>query len=185
MIDLTMAFLTERLDAHLQVAAPDGGGSLAMLSPLLSAGSSPIAANNKLAVTLVNVEQDPALRNTELMTRDASLRAVAPPLHLNLDVLISANFAADRYQSGLKVLSAAIGFFHSYPQFDTQSAPDLPPGLESLRIDWMDLDGVGRNEVWGALGARYRPSALYRVRGVVIADGAVTEVTPVITETGR
>lgn len=180
MIDEVLSLLTERLNTSLaaRFAAPD---SMAVLSPLLSAGAAPIPANNKLAVTLINIEQERFL-NADPMPRrpDGSALDTRVPLALNLDVLISANFAADNYQRGLAVLSAAIGFMDSYPILTEQNEPSMPAGLSRLALKMVDLDTSARRDVWTALGARYRPSALYRVRGVEILTEGV-DVVPIVS----
>lgn len=186
MIDEVLSLLTERLNSSLaaRFAAPD---SMAVLSPLLSAGAAPIPANNKLAVTLINIEQERFLPNADQMPRRPDGRALGTrvPLALNLDVLISANFAADNYQRGLAVLSAAIGFMDSYPILTEQNEPSMPAWLSRLSLKMVDLDTSARRDVWTALGARYRPSALYRVRGVEILTEGVDAVPMSLGSTSR
>ena len=176
MIDVALGFVTEQLNAHL-MGRLGGRERLAVLSPLLSAGSSPIPANNKLAITVVRIGHEHPLRSGVTPTHDG-MRPSVPPAPLNIEMLVSANFSADQYQDGLRLLSEAMTYFHQNPVLHRDRVEGMPEGLNKLGFEPMTLAAGERHALWTALGARYRPSTLYQLRGVSLADGSDVPSVP-------
>ncbi|HEY0921266.1 DUF4255 domain-containing protein [Rheinheimera pacifica] len=129
--------------------------------------------NNKLALFLVGVEKEAASRVKTTLLDTGYVRSAnsAPPLHLNLYVMLAANFNGTNYSDALTLLSASISFFQRNPLFTHQNLPDLDPAIERLALDMENLNIQDASNLWGMLSGKYLPSVLYKVR-MISFDGA-------------
>ncbi|MEY2632022.1 MAG: hypothetical protein RIR00_676 [Pseudomonadota bacterium] len=144
-------------------------------------GSVCTTVNNKLALTLTSIAKDttPANKLPPGMTQHS-----APPLHLNLFVMLSAHFSGSNYPEALKLLSAAIQFFQQKPVFTHQNTPDLDPRIDKLVLDIENLSVQDQASLWGSIGNKYQPSVLYKIRMVTFDGQAPNRSTPRITAPG-
>ena len=151
MIDKALSFIADELNIFLGARFADGGPHAVLSSLVNQDGSVPPAIENKLVLSLVNIERDTT--------------AVAPnrALHLNLYLLVSANFAAANYLESLQFLSAALEFFLERPVF---AASALPSGIESLSVEMVNLTIQDLANLWSISGSKYLPSASYKLRMV-------------------
>ena len=104
---------------------------------------------------------------------------VNPPVNLNLYVIFSANFKQN-YEDALRYLSAVISYFQKKRIFTAEDSPGLPKGTGSISFELVDLDLRELSNLWGALGAKYLPSAVYRIRTISIQEEHIEEIIPVI-----
>lgn len=157
MIGATLSFLREELNDHLK-ARFDTESDQIRLAPVVEPdGETPPELANGLAMTLINLQHEPVARHTIGASNESGQ---------TLQLLISANFP-NRYLDGVAQLSEVMNFFRNRPLFDRQSAPALPDAIERLSVEWQDMDTAATSQLWLALGARYRPSMVYRVRMLV------------------
>lgn len=129
--------------------------------------------NNKLALFLVGIEKEAAIRNKPTLLDSGFSRSAnsAPALHLNLYVMLAANFNGANYSDALTLLSASVSFFQRNPVFSRQSLPELDPAIEQLTLDLENLSIQDASNLWGMLSGKYLPSVLYKVR-MLSFDGA-------------
>ncbi|MFK7908372.1 MAG: DUF4255 domain-containing protein [Chitinophagales bacterium] len=139
-------------------------------------GSISITEENKVIVTLVNIEKDPARSGGH----PGSLVGVGAPVNINLYILFSAYFNTKNYNEALKFISGVIGFFQGKMHFNHQNTPMLPASADKVIVELisMNLEELGR--VWMAIGAKYLPSVLYRVRTISIQEGKIQNISPEI-----
>ena len=127
-----------------------------------------VAANvdNKMAVYLVNIEQDatPGYSSKQAGGDSGRREVHHPPLHLNLFLMFSANFGGRNYPEALKFLSHTIRFFQKNSVFNHHNSPDLDPGIDKLILDIENLNIKDLSSLWSILSGKYLPSILYRVR---------------------
>ncbi|GGC76774.1 DUF4255 domain-containing protein [Undibacterium terreum] len=147
-------------------------------------GSVAPGANNKLVLTLVNIEKDTMPFRPDPMTRSRDQRQLqySAPLYLNLYLMMSANFGAGNYAESLKYISHAIGFFQQRPVFDQQNSPGLDARIEKLILDIENLGIPDLNNLWSLLGGRYLPSMFYKLRMITVDAAAITGQLPVVTD---
>lgn len=145
-------------------------------------GSVASQANNKLVLTLVNIEKDtvPFRPAGTLRSTDERMLQHSAPLFLNLYVMLSANFGAGNYAEALKYIGLAIAYFQQRPVFDRHNSPGMDRRIEKLLLDIQNLPIPDLNNVWSLLGGRYLPSMFYKVRMITVDANAVTGQTPVI-----
>jgi Pvc16 N-terminal domain len=182
MIDKAMAFIMGELNSVL-LARFHGSESLVVLSSVSNPdGTLPSSIENKVVMTLINVEREPASNSGNWPTRTANegLLRVSPPLSLNLLVMITASFASN-YSEALRFLGSVMGFFQGKPVFNTQTSPAFPAEMERLTMELVNLSIQEINNVWAILGAKYMPSVVYKMRMVVIQENWVGERVPAVT----
>jgi len=179
MIDKTMSFLLGELNTFLGTVFPTGEPH-AVLSDLASPdGGLPPGTDNKIVLTLVNIERDGIAYSPEAASGNLRLSA---PLNLNLYILLSANFPAS-YADALRLLSSAIGFLQTKPGFTPSSGAGFPRGLERLTLEIVNLGVHELHQIWTITGVRYRPSILYKARMITIGGGWISERLPAVTAT--
>jgi hypothetical protein len=146
--------------------------------------------NNNLGayITLVNVEEEPTLRNLPAVERiGGALQRQEPPVHLNLYLLFSFEFQT--YEASLLQLSNTIGLFQEKRVYTAASASvgnPFPAGLEKLIFELHNMNFEALNNLWGVMGGAYFPSVIYKVRMVRIQaaeQGPADEITTIALTT--
>ncbi len=139
-------------------------------------------------ITLVNVEEEPALRNLPNVERVANvLIRQEPAVHLNLYLLFSFEFQT--YEASLQQLSNTIGLFQEkrvYTAANQDPANPFPAGLEKLIFELHNMNFEALNNLWGVMGGAYFPSVVYKVRLVRIQraqGGPADEITTIELQT--
>ena len=93
---------------------------------------------------------------------------------MNLHVILAANYKGKNYTEALKILSRGMSFFQDYSVFDHQNNPDMPIGLEKLIVDVENIKIQDMNNLWSAIGTKYVPSVLYKIRTVALGGGFIS-----------
>lgn len=184
MIDLALGVVASQLNQGLQRAF-GVREDMAVLGHIVEQdGQVGTQVDNKLVVSLVNIERDAAaLRPTSRGTGGPMRAAVMPAaVPLTLSVLFAANFGGGNYGEALKLISGTIGFFQSRPVLNHQNTPELDPRIDRLALDIANLDITELSNLWGILSGRYLPSVLYRVRMVTVDLGQISGQTHAVTE---
>jgi hypothetical protein len=142
-------------------------------------GSTPIEINDKLVVCLVSIEQETSLANLGF-TKPLKEGLVYgnPPLNLNLNVLLAANFS--NYSESLKIISSTISFFQRNYVFSEEAKHKLPKGVNRLVFEMMKLDSHASSHIWNTLGAKYLPSVIYKIRMLTINDPSDQKKAPIL-----
>ena len=182
MIDKAMNFIVGEINNLLSTRF-QSNENLAVLSSLANPdGTLPPAIENKIVVSLINVEREPSANGSSwpMRTVQEGFGRVNPPLGLNLLVLVTASFSGN-YGEALKVLSNVMGFFQSKPSFTAQSSAAFPASLEKLSLELVNLSIHEVNNVWSILGAKYMPSIAYKVRMLVVQENWISEPVPAVT----
>ncbi len=139
-------------------------------------GSLPLQANNKVALSLINIERETYSKNLNAGGAGLSRSAVSnQPVYLNLYVMVSICFGGNNYLESMKFLSNTIAFFQRHPVFDHSNSPEMDDRIEKLVLDIENLSIQDLSNLWGVLGGKYFPSVLYRVRMVAIDPGDITD----------
>lgn len=150
---------------------------------------------NKVVLSVVNIREEKALKNLPNYVRnDVTLKASYenPPVFLNF--LVLATITHTEYKNALSVLSRVIRFFQFKNVFTQDSvlpasltvgAPDNAlDQLESFKLI-LDLYSPTLEEVnhlWGTLGGKQYPFALYMMRMLDLKFKAVQSESGLITE---
>ena len=158
MLDAALKFVAGEVNAHMLKRTGSSLGQVS-LGPVVDDSGKWVIAPNTVQMTLVNLDQEPTLRNVppERVQVGATLVVQPAPLKLNVTVLFSASFAD--YAQALRQLSHVLIFFQSHPVFQFDTHAGLPPPIERLTV-----------ELISQTPGKHLPSAAYRLRLVVLQD---------------
>src|SRR5260221_6421045 len=145
---------------------------------------------NNVIITLVNIEEESTLKNQPALRRPFVNSAIYmnPPVYLNLYLLFTCNYSGTDYPLALKRLSYIIQFMQSKNSFSTSSSV-IGGGLDLSDEDVLNLKFTLElytltfeqiNHLWGSLGGRQLPFAMYKLRLVAITERAVLREVPLI-----
>ncbi|HVY04716.1 MAG TPA: DUF4255 domain-containing protein [Burkholderiales bacterium] len=183
MLDLALKFLTDELNAFLIARTGSTFGSAVATRLATDAGKWAIP-DDQLGVALINIEEERAMRSQVPHATYVDGRHVVlePEIKLNLYVLFAAYFG--QYDQGLRQLSHVITFFQSHPIFTPDRYAALDPRIEKLAVDLISPTFDQLNQIWTFVGAKQLPSALYRLRMVILQDDEPGAIHPPITKIG-
>jgi hypothetical protein len=142
--------------------------------------ATPVAS--KLAVFLVNVEQESVPGGAAGGPGLGRIAVKAAPVHLNLLVMFAANFSGSNYPEALKFLSSTVAFFQGRPVFNHQNTPDLDARIDKLTLEIENLSLSDLSNLWGVLSGKYLPSVLYRMRMLSIDAGQLSVLQPRVAQ---
>ncbi len=184
MIDAAINHIAGELNQYLKRTF-DLNEDLVVISNILEQdGSVATHVNNKIVVSLVNIEKDTVPYHPKKAVNVGAMRTVtnAQPVFFNLYLMFASCFAGNNYREGLKFISNTISFFQSQPVFDHQSTPGLDKNIDKLILDIENLNMHDLSNLWGVLSGKYLPSIMYKVRMVTYESGAVKAQTPVLSQ---
>lgn len=147
---------------------------------------------DNIVITLVNVEEESTLKNQPALKRPFINNAIYenPPVYLNLYVLFTCNYSGNDYILALKRLSFVIRFLQSKNVFSSSSSvsggsinldeDDLVDLKFTMELYTLTFEQI--NHLWGSLGGRQMPFAMYKLRLVGITERALVREVPLIEE---
>lgn len=148
-----------------------------------SNGSIPTKNENKIVLSLINIEQETLqpfyVRNQKLA--NGNYGELNPSQRFNLDLLITSNF--DDYNESLKFLNAVIQFFQSHVVLDATAFSNIPKNLNKLEFEIEKLNYNQMHSLWTAMGAKYQPSLVYKARLITIQSYDNESFIPAINKT--
>lgn len=185
MIDSALTFISDQLDQHLKNSFRLDE-SVTVLNNLVDAnGSVPQKNQNKVVITLINLEQETSKQfyggQSWSSSNNGQINQVLPSVHFNLDVLFTANF--DNYDESLKFLTATVGFIQPSTYFNRKNQPSLPEGITALKFEIENSPYEKTHNLWSALGAKYQPSIIYKVRHVTVQENQTQGTVASVQET--
>lgn len=183
MIASALQFTNDVLDQFLRNRFSLEESNVVLNNLIESDGSIPQINQNKIVISLINIERE---TNKAFYGRNHKLASgnyadITPAERFNLDLLISSNF--DDYKETLRFLNAAILFFQVNPLIDSSSFSGIPAGIGKLefeveKINYQDMQGL-----WTSMGAKYVPSVIYKMRLLSLQGNEVRRIMPVINQT--
>lgn len=192
MIDHALIIVRNELENHLTAS---GNSTHAELGNVGEIGQPGAQLREKVLLSVVNLQEERTLKNTPGYVRDdAALRVryENPPTFLNLAVLVTATHAD--YVNALRALSRALLFFQhrnvlTHDNVDPDSLTrDAPPQngdrLTEFRLVFNMWSPTFEevNDMWGMLGGKQFPFALYSVRMLELKFRATQRESGLITE---
>lgn len=145
-------------------------------------GAIPVGNQNKIILSLIHVEQETVQPFYTKNQKLSNGNYVTSPLteRYNIYVLVTSYF--DDYNETLKFLNASIQFFQEHQTLDATVNSDIPNGIQKLDFDFQKGgDYMQMHNLWSALGAKYQPSVIYKMRLVTITSEGIDEFVPKIT----
>lgn len=185
MINKALQFTVSVLDQFLKTRIGSDESKVVLNNLIEGNGSLPQINQNKIVVSLINIEKETAkpFYNRSSRTDNGNYADVSPSERFNLDVLISSNF--EDYNETLKFLNATILFFQIHNALDSTSSSAIPPGITKLEFDIEKISYRDMQSLWTAMGAKYQPSVIYKMRLITIQGGESTGFTPAVVQTSN
>ncbi len=178
MINLAVIHITNYLNQFLKRSFDLSEDIVVPSNIVEQDGSVSNKINNKIIVSLVNIEKDTTPVHSPRSGAADSNRAIAsyPPVYLNLYLIFSSHFS--NYNEALKFLSHTISFFQRTPIINHQNSPDLDKQISTLAFDIENLNIRDLSSLWGIISTKYLPSILYKVRMITFDAKDVKEQIP-------
>ncbi|RAJ06503.1 uncharacterized protein DUF4255 [Chitinophaga skermanii] len=189
MIFTAFKLLRDQLDSYIQTQSPSADSHVVLDNvATLETPDRPPGAEERVILSMVNIEEEATLKNgMHFSSRNQSVAYSNPPLHLNLYMLVSANYK--NYEDALLRLSQVLQFFQGKNSFTLQNSPsesNINLGEEAARLqlilELFSLSFEQLNHLWGALGGKQMPSVLYKVRQVTITENRTIGFGTIIEE---
>lgn len=177
MIQNVIPIIGSQLNEYLKNSFGEMEDRVVVTSVGNNSGASSIEIDNKIMITLINVEEEKLIRNTGYN----QFGGTNPSIYINLYVLFAANFPENNYREGLRFLSAVIYFFQGQHTFNPQNTPSLPSEVEKITVEIINLEFPVLSNIWSMLGGKYLPSIVYKFRMLNFNQYAMNEeIIPLI-----
>ncbi|MEN2399224.1 DUF4255 domain-containing protein [Flavobacterium sp. MC2016-06] len=150
-----------------------------------TSGTFPKVNQNKVVLSLINIEKETNqpfyVQNKKL--ENGNFSRFNPVEKYNLDILISSNF--DDYTESLKFLDAIVSFFQINNYLDASSSSSIPQGISRLEFEYEKISYHQMHSLWTAMGAKYQPSIIYKMKLIKVQGSETQEIIPAVTTTNN
>lgn len=183
MLAKSLIFITKFLNKEIKMSFGINENRVIASSLINPDGSITSNIENKIIVSVINLEHETTMKSMKNYITDASgnYGKIAPPVHLNLFLLISANYDSGNYLEAHKMLSAVISTFQANPFFTKQDYPEMEAPVEKLTFEIFNLPINELSHIWSGIGAKYVPSIIYKVRMMAMQQQLIQKEIPGIT----
>jgi hypothetical protein len=198
MLRTALEFIQDELNAYIKNRDPVnfGNKNLATLSNIMKQDgsfefdSADDTNDHKIIISLVNVVENRVAdcQNYVRRNEDGIIQNVNPAVNLEFYILFSAY--SDDYKSSLRNLTFVISFFQTnavftlekYPHLNTHAGTNKPwQKIQKLIFNLENLSFEQQNNLWGAIGAKFMPSLIYKMKLLRFQElEAKTEAPPVL-----
>jgi len=163
MIYTALHYVVQELNRYLMQRFSVQDNKAILGSILDESGSVPEGNQNKIILSLVNLENETNRQFNRIQTPvgESSITQNLP-YNFNMDVLVTALFT--NYDEALKFLSETIYYFQAKQVFTHENSPGLDPKIDKLTFEIIKMEYSEMHNLWTALGAKYMPSVLFKVR---------------------
>jgi len=184
MIDAAISHISGELNQFLKRSFDLDEDVVVVSNILEQDGSVASHVNNKIVISLINIQQDTVPFRQQNIAGVGPARSVVtnPPVFFNLYLMFASYFSGNNYHEGLKFISSTINYFQGQPVFDRSNSPGLASNIDKLILDIENLNMSDLSGVWGMLSGKYLPSVLYKMRMVTIDSGAVIKQATSFTQ---
>jgi hypothetical protein len=137
-------------------------------------GNANMQIENKVCLFLQNIEEETIAKSGGFQAN----AGMAPPMYINLYLVFAANFPDSNYMESLRYISMIIEFFQGHSVFDRSNTPMLSSNIEKVSLNFVNLDFGELNNLWSLIGAKYIPSATYKLRMLTFNQNMIREDVP-------
>lgn len=187
MIYETLEIVKDQVSKYLELKTSDS--NLVVLENVSKHDDPDVTTmNDKVILSLLNIEEEISLKNNpNVKFKNGETIYKNNAVHLNVFALFSAN--RNTYVRSLTAISLIIEFFQSKKIFTQTNTPLNPtiPALENIKefrfiAELYTPTFEQLNYIWGTLGGKSLPSAMYKISIVKIESDTLTEKGTPITE---
>ncbi|NML57746.1 DUF4255 domain-containing protein [Chryseobacterium cheonjiense] len=181
MIKEVLTILKDKLNDPVN-GLKDGqhSGDIAVVDDIAKHDDDTSGLDDKVVITLLNVEEESTLKNRSWYTRTAvtenpiiyDMKKQNPPAYLNLYLMIAANRNA--YDKSLTDISKVIEIFQTHNVLEYIDS-DVKKNFR-FRMELHSIPFEQLSYIWGLLGGKVMPSALYKVSVIKIESVEATNI---------
>lgn len=184
MIYEAVNFLVDELDAYMALQFGTSNRYVTMVHMAEQETGGTLVDAGKMGCALVNVEEERVGKAQHPYTANVSgnFALVNPEIRLNLYLLFASYPGNNNYESSLKLVANTVAFFQGKNEFNTTNSPGLNPAIDTLQLDLYSIPLEEQSYLWGAIGAKYMPSVVYKVRLIAIQDNRVIQTDAAINQ---
>lgn len=187
MIDKALSLLREELQNYISLSIGSADVVVDNIGLLETSNSDSLI--KRIVITLVNIEEESTLKNSSPLKKGLTGFATYenPPVFLNLYVLVTCNYSGDDYIHALERLAAVIKYFQGRNSFSYKNAATITAPTDDIitlkfTMELYTLTFEQINHLWGSLGGRQVPFAMYKLRLVALTERAIVRQVPLIEE---
>ena len=181
MIDSALFSIVNELNSSLNLKFNLNENRVVASNLLNLDGSLSIKDENRIVVSLVNIEEEKTATPNGF---GVPITGNNHPIYLNMYVLFYSLFNEKLYEESLKFISAIIGFFQSKKVFTPNNTSGLDQQIDKILVKINNISFHEQSNILSALGAKYAPCVLYKMRMVGIEESGINYSTPKISERG-
>lgn len=181
MIDSALFSIVNELNSTLNLKFNLNENRVVASNLLNLDGSLSIKDENRIVVSLVNIEEEKTATPNGF---GVPITGNNHPIYLNMYVLFYSLFNEKLYEESLKFISAIIGFFQSKKVFTPNNTSGLDQQIDKILVEINNISFHEQSNILSALGAKYAPCVLYKMRMVGIEESGINYSTPKISERG-
>jgi hypothetical protein len=202
MIKIALILLREELRSYLSSKGDTTDVILENIALLETKDANNL--DHRIIISLVNIEEESTLKNSNNFSRSPDNKGSYSntPVFLNLYLLFTANYNGgdspkNDYLLALSNLSYVISFFQSKSSFtignsrvpqilnfyddrDKTNLQDILNMKVTLELYTLTFEQI--NHLWGSLGGRQVPFAMYKARLVMLRETNILRTAPLIEE---
>ena len=171
MISSALSSVADELNQFIRLKFQLGDDRVLLSNLMNLDGSVAVKEINNLILSVINIEEDKIAYSKSKLGPSIGEKL---PVYLNVSILVSANFDPKRNKEALRFLSAAVSFFEQKKVFTPTDTPSLDGGIDKIIFEIFNLDFKEISSVFGALGSKYLPSVVYKMRMVCIEEDVMT-----------
>ncbi|MCG8700593.1 MAG: DUF4255 domain-containing protein [Bacteroidales bacterium] len=170
MIYTALNIIGNKLNEYLKLKFKSNDNHLEMSNLVDQDGSIAITDTNKVIASLVNIERETSMGINPKMQYNSNGRHTMgkPPVFINVYLMFTSLFTGKNYLEGLKFISAIMEYLQGTPAIDHMNTPQLSDKIEKITFENVNLDIQDLSQLWGAIGGKYMPSVLYKIRMITI-----------------
>jgi hypothetical protein len=185
MIEEALSFTQRALNQFLMNRFDTQSKSVVINNVVDDDNAVPLVNQNKMVLSLINIESETSkpFTNRNHNLNNGYYTNINPPERFNLDLLVTANY--QDYLEALKFLNSTILFFQIFSSVDVKSFSFFPSALEKLEFELVKMNFDKMFNLWSAMGAKYKPSMVYKIRLVTIQGGDLIAFKDAITQTSE
>lgn len=147
-----------------------------------------------IILSLINMSEENTMKNFPNTRQVGGVTLKKQPIvNLNLYIMFTVNRGVGQYDTELSDLSQIVEFFQGKKVFTQSNSIYGHSPLSALadmdnfrfHVDMYTPTFEEQSYIWGSLGGKQRPSAIYKVSVIQIESDAVESQSGIITETDQ
>lgn len=183
MISKALQFTCNLLDQYLKNRLEINESKVLLNNLIENNGSVPQQNSNKIIISLINIEKETSrpFSGWSQQVSEDKYAGINLTERYNLDILISANF--DNYRESLHFLDEVMLFFQANHCLNSSTSSAMPDAIPKLEFEIEKITYHQMQSLWTAMGAKYRPSIVYKMRMVNVQANEADRFIPAILQT--